>query len=73
MEDDFFVNVMDHLEGKELSMLRNEDTISLVEFLAKKIKFTITSWVSVFPQFQGIPVDLIVRKWRVVALSNMGV
>lgn len=38
VEDDFFVNVMDHPEGKELLMLRNEDTISLVEVVTKKTR-----------------------------------
>lgn len=53
MEDDFFVNDMDHLEGKELSMLRNEDTISLVEVLTKKAK--------IYYHFVGFSLSAITR------------
>ena len=38
-----------------------EDFISSTEFLAYRLKITIASWVSILPQFQGIPFDVFLR------------
>lgn len=40
---------------------------SSVEEIVNKMKHTVTSWVSVLPQFQGILLEMICRNWREVS------
>lgn len=62
--DCIFGGVMDHLEGKELEMHWGHSFFGRCTY--GQSKFTIALWVSVLPQFQGIPLDLIVWNWKEV-------
>lgn len=44
-----------------------EGSKSSVEEIVNKMKNTVTPWVSVLPQFQGILLEMLCRNWREVS------
>lgn len=52
---------------KERNLCCFEGKCLNIEVLLDKIKFTVASWGSILPQFKGIPINLILLDWKVVA------